>query len=244
MTISKFLNVGLVTTMLMVWLVPQAALGQVTIDKDGLTTTSVHLGGPTLSSWDYYGSGNDDNFAEYGLTTWNFTSSDFGGPIADITSMVLTLTVNDRSFSDGARVEIFATIDTEADLGGGFANLSYNSSFTNGIDNSQYVNVPLSMGVFSITEMAGRAGGEVDVLNLDLSGIPVPDLVVHINNGIDFQVIVAATASADDITYSGVGNTFDPGEPNLEITATPVPEPASLVVLGLGALAVLRRRKK
>ena len=244
MRLYKLFGIGAGTALAMIGLAPQTALAQVTVDKDGLTTTAVHIAGPTLGSMDYYGSGNDDNFAEYGLTTFNFTSADFGGLLAIVTSAVLTLTVNDRGFSDGSTVEIFGTPDTEAELGGGFANLSYNVAFTNGIDGSQYVMPPVSLGVFSIPEMSGRAGGEIDVLNLVLSPDVMAGIAETINDGTDFQIIVAATLSADDITYSGVGNTFDPGDPNLEITATLVPEPATLTVLALGALALLRRRKK
>ena len=244
MRLYKLFGIGAGTALAMIGLAPQTALAQVTVDKDGLTTTAVHIAGPTLGSMDYYGSGNDDNFAEYGVTTWNFTAGDFGLDVASIVSAVLTLTVNDRSFSDGSSVEFFFTPDTESVLGGGFANLSYNSAFTNGIDGTQYTNAPVSMGVFQITEMAGRPGGEIDVFNLGLGGGIAGAMVSAINSGTDFQIIVAATLSADDITYSGVGNTFDPGEPNLEITANLVPEPATLTVLALGALALLRRRKK
>ena len=244
MRLSKLFGIGAGTALAMIGLAPQTALAQVTVDKDGIITTAVHISGPTLNSMDYYGSGNDDNFAEYGVTTWNFTAGDFGLDVASIVSAVLTLTVNDRSFSDGSSVEFFFTPDTESVLGGGFANLSYNSAFTNGIDGTQYTNAPVSMGVFQITEMAGRPGGEIDVFNLGLGGGIAGAMVSAINSGTDFQIIVAATLSADDITYSGVGNTFDPGEPNLEITANLVPEPATLTVLALGALALLRRRKK
>lgn len=228
----------------MVGLAPQTAFAQVTVDKDGIITTAVHISGPSFGSIDYYGSGNDDNFAEYGITTWNFTAADFGGAVASVSSAVLTLTVNDRSFSDGSMVEFFFTPDTEADLGGGFANLAFDAAFTNGINGTQYVNAPVSMGVFQITEMAGRAGGEIDIFSLGLGGGIAGAMVSAINSGTDFQIIVAATLSGDDITYSGVGNTFDPGEPNLEITANLVPEPATMTVLALGALALLRRRKK
>lgn len=200
------------------------ASAAVTVAKDGLTTTAVHVPGPTLNSSDYYGSGNDDAFAEYGVTTFNFTAADFGGPVGGIVSARLTVTVNDRTFSDGNLVEVFFTQDTAADLGGGFASLSYDAAFINGINGAHYTNAPVSLGVFAITEMAGRAGGEIDVFALLFAGAPGVALVNAINTGTDFQIIVAATNATHDLTYSGVGNTFDPGDPNLSITtdsATP-----------------------
>jgi hypothetical protein len=195
------------------------------VSKDGTTTTAVHEAGGSgvvLNSSDYYGSGNDDAFAEYGITTFNFTLADFGGTLSGIDSVVLTLTVNDRTFADGDMVELFFTPDTEADLGGGFADLSYNATFVNGIDGSQYVTAPVSLGAFAITEMAGRPGGETDMFTLDFTGAALTALLNSITNGSDFQIIVGATNSTHDITYSGVGNTFDPGDPSLEITPSTV----------------------
>ena len=244
MRFSSLFAIGVGTAIVTIGLAPQTAFAQVTVGKNGLTTTAVHIAGPTMGSIDYYGSGNDDAFAEYGMTTWNFTAGDFGLAVANIVSAELTLTVNDRSFSDGSIVEFFFTPDTAAVLGGGFASLSFDSNFTNGINGAQYVNAPVSLGSFAITEMAGRAGGEIDVFNLNIGGGVATAMVNAINSGTNFQIIVAATVSSHDITYSGVGNTFDPGDPNLEITANLVPEPATLTVLALGAAALLRRRKK
>ena len=180
--------------------------------------------GVVFGSTDYYGSGNDDAFAEYGITTFNFTAGDFGGPVGGIISATLKVTVNDRSFSDGDAVEVHFTPDTEAVLGGGFSALSYNPAFINGLDVTQYVTAPVSVGVFAIPEMAGRPGGEVDMLTLSLSPGAEAAMVAAINTGTDFQILVTATRATHDITYSGVGNTFDPGDPELTIdadTATP-----------------------
>ena len=220
---------------------PQYAAAQ-SFARPGATTSAIHIPGPNLNSFDNYGSGNDDAFAEYGLTTFNFTAADFGGPVTSIEKVLYNLTVNDRSFSDGDSVEVFFTPDSEADLGGLFANLSYNAGLINGIDGTQYVTAPVSLGVFAIPEMAGRAGGEVDTLLLPFTGAAEAALVSAINSGADFQLIVAATDAADDITYSGVGNTFDPGDPLLRIT---VPEPGVglMLLLGLGGGMTLFRRR-
>lgn len=54
--------------------------------------------------------------------------------------------------------------------------------------------------------------------------------------------MLAAVNDADDITFSGVGNTFDPGDPALSINA--VPEPSSLAVLAVAGLAAVRTRRR
>ena len=77
------------------------------------------------------------------------------------------------------------------------------------------------------------------MLSLSFGGAAEAVLIDAINNGTDFQLIVTATDSTHDLTYSGVGNTFDPGDPNLKIT---VPEPTALVLLLSGLFALLRRR--
>lgn len=216
-----------------------AAFGQ--IQATGVTTTAVHRAdgqGVVLNSGDYYGSGNDDNFSEYGITTFNISDP----TVTSIESATLILTYNDRSFSDGSEVEFFFSPESAADLGGDFANLSYNGDLMNGLDVSQFGVAPVSLGnrLFD----ASLEGGTEIAYFLDLSAAG-SDLLSSIQDGTDFQIIITATASESDVTYSGVGNTFDPGDPQLNLNVTSIPEPASAGLLGLGliALAGLRRRR-
>jgi hypothetical protein len=211
--------------------------------KTGLVTTDVDSGGPNVGSSDYYGSGPDDAFAEYGITTFNFSQADFGGPVTTLVSAELTLTVNDRGFSDGDAVEFYYTPDTAADLdngGGDFSALVYDPAFpSSGINPSQFLTAPVSLGVFSIPEMAGRPGGETDTFSLMFDAAASTALLNSINTGTDFQILIAATVDSHDITYSGVGNSFDPGDPVLDIV---VPEPSVLALLAGGLLVLVRRR--
>jgi len=186
-----------------------AAPADCPVAKTGLITYDIDSGGAYIGS-DYYGSGNDDAFGEFDATTFQFGPADFGGAISHISRAQLTLTVNDRTFSDGTQVEFFFTTDA-------IVAQAFNGAFTNGIDASQFTYVPVSLGVFTIPEMAGRAGGETDTFSLDLSSVEA-DLISAINSAGEFQIIIAAVNSADDITYSGVGNTFDEGDPLLAIS--------------------------
>ena len=94
---------------------------------DGIVTYDVDTEGPRAGG-DYYGSGNDNAFGEYGITTFNFTQADFGGPVLDITDIALTLTVHGRNFADGGTVEFFFSPDSGADLDSGGGDFSRSSS--------------------------------------------------------------------------------------------------------------------
>jgi len=240
--------VRIVITALAIFGLLRGANGAV-VTKDAATSGAIHANGDTGNGTDneFYASGNDDNFAEYGIVGFSYTAADFGlGTVteADITGVSLALTVNDRTFSDGNAIEFFFSPDTFASLGdgGSYSNLTYNAALFNGLDASQFPTAPISLGVYSMTEMAGRAGGEVDNFNLNFSGASLTGLVASINAGTDFQIIGAATDASHDITYSGIGSTFDPGDPALSINAVPEPSTFSLIALGLGG-AFLRRRR-
>lgn len=208
-----------------------------TIDATGLTTTAVHISFTNLDSGDYYGSGNDDDFAEYGLTTFNISDAN----VTAINSATLSVTYNDRSFTDGTQVEFMFTPDSATTLGGDFAALSYDATIENGLNPAHYVTAPVSLGVFPFDP--GAEGGSTLMYDLDLSSAGA-DMLAAVQNGTDFQIIVTATAAADDITLSGVGNTFDPGDPMLSLSVDVVPEPNSLGLLGLGLLGMMTLRRR
>lgn len=220
-------------------------LGQ-TASNTAFETGAIHNAGDNGSA-DYYASGNDDAFGEYGIASFNFSASDFGGTVTEITGLTYSLTFNDRSFSDGSSFEVFLSTD---DFDASYTGLTYDDSGTNdpnGIDSSQFANLT-SLGVYALgfdpTDGATN-GGQVFDYSLTLDAAAETALLAEINAGSDFQLLIGAAQIADDITFSGTGNTFDPGDPLLTISATAVPEPSSaalLLALATGTVALRRRR--
>jgi hypothetical protein len=213
----------------------------------GIVTYDVDTEGPRQGG-DYYASGNDDAFGEFGITTFNFTSADFGGQVLDIIDIALALTVHGRSFADGGTVEFFFSPDSGADLdsgGGDFSALVYDLSFGNGINNSQFITAPVSLGTFDVEATNDDRDGELDTFILSFEGTALADLIAAINNGTDFQIIIAAGTIGTDATYAGVDNNFGLGNPTLNITAAgAVPEPASAILLAVFGLAAMVRRRR
>jgi len=165
-----------------------------------------------VSTTDYYGEGNGQgSFALYGFGNFNFSKLDFGlsgaSVITDIATAEFTLTHNDRTFTQGTELEFFLTTDSSAGK-------TFNPTFVNGIDNAQYSFAPISLGKFAYTP---EPGGSTDTFVLDLSAAGAA-LVSRLNTGEDFAILLAATTPMAAITYSGKGNTFDPGDPLLKFT--------------------------
>jgi hypothetical protein len=205
---------------------------------DAVEVGSIHIGGDTASNEDgteFYASGNDDSFSEYGVATFVFTDADFGGALTDLVSATFNLTINDRSFSDGTVLEVFFSAD---DFDSDYTGLDYDASLINGIDASDFTSLT-SLGTYNVADTSGNGGG-IESIALDIAAVEA-ELIAEINAGSEFQLIIGVTDATHDITYSGVGNTFDPGAPQLVLTA--VPEPGSLALLGLGALCIARRRR-
>jgi len=212
----------------------------------------IHSGGPETVA-DYYGSGADDGFFEYGIASFNtaslggqFTTSTFGNTVTSINSATYTLTVNDRGFSDGTQVQFFLITD---DFDNDFSSLFYDDFVDDvtGLDPSQYTTAPISLGTYSLSgAMDTLTGGSTEVFNLGLSPAAESAMVNSINSGSEFSISIHATGFNDDITFSGVGNTFDPGDPQLAIDADVIPEPTTFltVVLFAAGLFFYKRSAK
>jgi endonuclease I len=168
-----------------------------------------------VSTTDYYGEGNGQgNFALYGFGNFNISKLDFGlsgaSVITDVATAEFTLTHNDRTFTQGTELEFFLTTDSSVGK-------SFNPTFVNGIDNAQYSFAPISLGKFAYTP---EPGGSTDTFVLDFSaaGAAGAAVISRLNTGEDFAILLAATTPMAAITYSGKGNTFDPGDPLLKLT--------------------------
>lgn len=174
--------------------------------QQGVRTTGA------VSTTDYYGEGNGQgSFAVYGFGNFNVSKLDFGlsgaSVITNVVTAEFTLTHNDRTFTQGTELEFFFTTDSSAGK-------SFNPTFVNGIDPAQYSFVPISLGKFPYTP---EPGGGTDTFVLDLSAA-LSAMVSRLNTGEDFAILLAATTPMAAITYSGKGNTFDPGDPLLKLT--------------------------
>ncbi len=186
-----------------------------TITKTTSTTAQVKLTGANPST-DFYAEGNGQGtFAVYSLATFTIGKIDFGlsgaSTINSISTAELTLTQNDRTFTTGTQFEIFLTTDA---LGGNYTGKTFNATFANGLDATQYASAPVSLGRFAYTPSA--AGGTKFVCALDLSTAG-PALISRINTGAEFNLILTVVNAPDAITLSGKGNTFDPGDPSLKL---------------------------
>jgi len=171
---------------------------------------------PTGSSTvaDYYAEGSGQGtFARYDLGIFNFTKLDFGlsgaSQVTGISSAEFTLRQNNRSFSVGTQFEFFLTTDAPAGK-------TFNPAFANGIDVAQFSNAPVSLGQFTYTPTA--VDPTFHTFTLTLSPTANATLAARINTGEDFSLIIAAVNAPDAITFSGKGNTFDPGDPALKLT--------------------------
>lgn len=186
--------------------------------KDLISQGAIHVAGDQ-GPGDYYGSGNDDSFAEYGIASFTFRNLDFGlsgaKAIDSIKTATLTLTHNDRTFSDGTQVEFFLTTDVYA---GNYAGLTFDpvAGPINGINSAQFSAAPVSLGVFPYTPLAG---GVKQTFSLDFNGVESA-VLAKLAAGEEFSIIIAAVSADADVTFSGLNNTFDPGNPNLELVVT------------------------
>ena len=215
-----------------------------TLDRGAAVHESTAVGaeGTIVNSAEYYGSGNGDLFAEYGIASFSFGASDFTEPANSIEGFDYTLTVNDRGFTSGASFELFLTTDV---FDATYSGIEYDTSFINGINLTQFSNLS-SLGSFSFDPAA--SGGTQVVVSPTLTPAQEASLVTQIANNAEFGIVIGAFNPTDDITFTGFDDQFEPGgQPSLSITVgtAVIPEPAtaSLLAFGLVGCGLIRRRK-
>jgi hypothetical protein len=176
-------------------------------------------------SADHYAEGSAlGTFAVYSIANFRFNKVDFVLPgsanIDNIVTAEYTLTTNNRTFAAGSTLEFFLTTDQ---MNGNFTGKTFDTATTNGINNANYTFAPVSLGVFPFTPATtGAQGGLPNTFTLNLSAVE-PALLAQLNAGAEFSIILAATTPTTAITYSGKGNTFDPGDPSLKLTVNQTP---------------------
>ena len=219
---------------------PSVAAADV-VDSTAFETGSIHDFGDDPDQADYYGSGNDDNFGEYGIASFLFDAAEFGGDF-DLSRIAYTLTHNDRGFSDGSSVRFYYTPD---DFGTDYAGLTYDDTGAadpDGVDASQFGEL-FDLGTYAYT---AQAGGTETTYELQFDAAARASLLAELQAGSQFNLLIGAGTADADVTYSGTGNTFDPGDPLLEIgSPAAVPEPGTVALIGFATcgLAGARRRR-
>jgi hypothetical protein len=204
--------------------------------------TSVEVG---LSSWakhsDWTGVGDSTGF-DHDLTfnIYNAGSGDsVGSLLGSVTTTVHVLWRPEADNPDGSYT--------------GPDNLHYNGKlFTASFDfSSLNIELPETVifGLAFNTQTWGYdpigAGGPYNSLNFALAGAPTVGTDLDAN---DAYWNTMTPANYADNGAGGVGTfrrdtNWAPYVPMVRFNAAPVPEPASMAVLGLGALALLRRRR-
>ena len=185
------------------------------------TVEPVGDGGGAASDDFYAQSTSGGNFNEYSLAEFDMSFENFSGnSVTDIINAKLILTNDDPFFAASGDFVILFTTDSVGDLStsSDYDQLVFEALSTNGIDTSSYTDTPVSVGTGSFSDATG--GGFTDVVEITLATIEA-DLITAINNRDSFHFILGSVdADTGAVTYSGVGNTNNPGAPTLALTVT------------------------
>ena len=217
--------------------------GAVTISLEATDNATVQPGGPRTGSsgkafFNVEG-GNNGAFASYGVADFDFAAlaPPLGGPVTSIDSVTLQLAQSNAGFSLAGPMSFYLTNQTGVDIQPGTSPAMYQGT-NNGAASVGPELGPLSLlgsGNYTVIE-----NGAIDSFPLTFTGPALTSLLSAMNNDTTLRLVITPDDPATAATYAGFSNNTFAG-PTLVIDATVVPEPATLILLALGAAAWVGR---
>lgn len=180
-------------------------------------------------------------FASFGVAEFLFDAGAFADPIAAIKRLTVKLYQSDAAFSVSGNVNLWLTNDTATSTAQAGSPLTFMAgSLPDGI--GAQLDTKWKLATFAY-DSAQDDGFETVVNVNSMDAAAESYLLGQINADAMVRLIVSPDEDSTAATYAGFGNNTFSG-PVLEIEANPVPEPATMAALALGAVAMLRRREK
>ena len=203
--------------------------------------STVQPSGPR-NGYEYYfnmeGSSNG-SYSSFGIIDFDFSSVSLSETASDVTGATLSLTQANAGFSTSGPVSVYLTDETS--LSPQSTSLRYVSG-QNGASCVDADLLPITL-VGSGTYVKGSSG-DVDDFSLSFTGSALTTLLDAVNTGSTMRLVVTPDSSSTAATYAGYSSfSYDGPTISFDTVSAPVPEPASVMLVALGAIALLVGRR-